>query len=269
MLTFSKNAQTAEQQMQAVIFYLTTFGYIDGDFDQSEREFVSQYIRKLVTHRVATGMPDADDKLKAELTQKYTTHFNEEFERIDQRVKDLFTEVVVESEDQHNYVQSRLKLKCFEIFQSFDEGGQEELMETVDELLMADGVAHPAEVKFRAELAALLESDLGVELIDEGARPPVSVTDAAELVPESFTHPFFAQFEHHYSGDQSTLIKQLDGDKSVIDKTVQLFASQAAAGLNKLKGKHSVDELAGQGQFLDGHIYAVAPEPGRTYELTV
>jgi len=269
MLTFSKNPQIAERQMQAVIFYLTTFGYIDGDFDITEREFVSDYIRKLVEHRVATGMPDADAALKAELTEKYTAHFHEEFERIDRRVKELFTEVVVEGEDQHNFVQSKLKLKCFEIFQSFDQSGQESLMETVDELLMADGVAHPAEVKFRAELAALLESDLGVELVEEGVRPAVSVTDAAELVPDSWNHPFFSKFEHHYSGDRDTLIKQLEADKSVIDKAVELFASQAAKGLNRLKGKKKVEDLAGQGQFLDDHVYVVAPEPGRSYELTV
>jgi hypothetical protein len=255
--------------MQAVIFYLTTFGYIDGDFDESERVFVADYIRKLVAQRVATGMPDADDQLRAELTEKFTRHFHEEFERIDRRVKDLFNEVVVTGEDQHNYVQSKLKLKCFEIFQSFDAAGQEALMETVDELLMADGIAHPAEVKFRAELAALLEEDLGIELVEDVGRPSIVVADPADLVPEAYTHPFFDQFEHHYSGDPQTLLKQIEADKGLIDKTVQLFASQAAKGLNKLKGVHKVDELAGQGQFLDGHVYVVAPEPGRTYDVTV
>src|SRR5712671_7481655 len=52
MLTFSSDGPTADKQMRAVIFYLTTFGYIDGDFDASEKEFVRDYVRKLVAHRV-------------------------------------------------------------------------------------------------------------------------------------------------------------------------------------------------------------------------
>ena len=47
MLTFSQDGPTADKQMRAVIFYLTTFGYIDGDFDASEKDFVREYIRKL------------------------------------------------------------------------------------------------------------------------------------------------------------------------------------------------------------------------------
>ena len=53
MLKFSSKGPEAEKQMRAVIFYLTTFGYIDGDFDAAEKDFVRGYIRKLVAHRVA------------------------------------------------------------------------------------------------------------------------------------------------------------------------------------------------------------------------
>jgi hypothetical protein len=52
MLNFSNDAQVAESQMQAVIFMMTTFGYIDGDFDQREKEFVRDKIRTLVKSRV-------------------------------------------------------------------------------------------------------------------------------------------------------------------------------------------------------------------------
>ena len=60
MLTFSTNPDVAEQQMNAIIFYLTAFGYIDGDFDFTEKTFVRIYIRQLVTARAKTAMPDAD-----------------------------------------------------------------------------------------------------------------------------------------------------------------------------------------------------------------
>ena len=44
MLSFSADPQVAEKQMRAIIFYLTTFGYIDGDFDASEKSFVRAYL---------------------------------------------------------------------------------------------------------------------------------------------------------------------------------------------------------------------------------
>ena len=64
MLTFSTNPDVAEQQMNAIIFYLTAFGYIDGEFDFTEKTFVRIYIRQLVTARAKSGMPDADQRTR-------------------------------------------------------------------------------------------------------------------------------------------------------------------------------------------------------------
>ena len=52
MLTFSSKPEVAESQMQAVIFIMTTFGYIDGDFDQREKAVVRDRIRTLGEGRV-------------------------------------------------------------------------------------------------------------------------------------------------------------------------------------------------------------------------
>src|ERR1700736_5797165 len=151
--------------MHAVIFYLVTFGYIDGDFDAQEKGFVKEIIRQLIEHRARDAMPDAAKDVVDDVVTKYTRHFLEVFEGIDQNVKDLFTESVSECEDPTAFVHARLKVRCFEIFQSFDRAGQEQLMALIDKLLLADGVAHPAEVQFRSELANLLEGDLGIEIV--------------------------------------------------------------------------------------------------------
>jgi hypothetical protein len=60
MMTFSRDPKRAEQELHAVIFYLVTFGYIDGDFDSREKAFVKDTIRKLVEHRANAAMPEAD-----------------------------------------------------------------------------------------------------------------------------------------------------------------------------------------------------------------
>ncbi len=269
MLTFSKEPEVAERQMQAIIFYLTTFGYIDGDFDQKEKEFVREYIRKLVDQRVATAMPDAEATLKAELSQRFTTHFHEVFENIDHHVKELFTEAVANNEERDAFVHAKLKLKCFEIFKSFERGGQEELMATVDSFIEADGEVHPAEVKFRAELAALLEADLGIELEESGERRSVEISGEIHLAHEPATHPFFDQFEHHYSSDPDSLAAQLAADRALLDDVIGLYAKQRETGTGLLTGKQSLEEIERGSEFLDGHIYVCKPPPDRAYEITV
>lgn len=270
MLTFSKDGPTADKQMRAVIFYLTTFGYIDGDFDQSERAFVRDYVRKLVESRVNDAVPESDAKLRHELTQKFTTHFHEVFEGIDRQVKELFTEAVAEGESQDTFVHSKLKLRCFEIFKGFDQKNQEELMDTIDELIQADGQVHPAEAKLRGELAALLEEDLGVELIEEeeGGRS-IAVSKNAVLVPSLENHPFFEQFEHHYTTDSIRLKRQVEADRKLIDQVIAQLDKQRAPGAGKLSGKRTVAELVGTEPFFDGHVHVLSPKPGREYELIV
>jgi len=268
MIRFSTDPVVAEKQMQAVIFYVTTFGHIDGDFDLSEREFVRLYIRRLVEHRVdSAGV--GEDALRAELVDKYTKHFHEVFEGIDRHVKELFTEAVASDEDQDAFVHAKLKLRCFEIFQSFDRETQEQLMEAIDDLIDADGQAHPAEVKFRAELAQLLEADLDIEMIDETPHPPVHVETPVELHPSLETHPFFDQFEFHYSRDPDKLQRQASADMALIDRTIAVIDAQRQKGRGKLAGKHSIAELANEEPFLDDFVHVLPPKPGREYELTV
>jgi uncharacterized tellurite resistance protein B-like protein len=267
MLTFSDKGAEAEKQMRAVIFYLVTFGYIDGDFDAAEKEFVRGYVKRLVAHRVASA--GLDQSLSSELTSKFTTHFLEVFESIDRQVMDLFTEAVAEGEAQDTFVHAKLKLRCFEIFKSFDEQSQEQLMQTVDELIKADGQVHPAEAKFRAELADLLNEQLGVELLEDDTERPFAVSERQVIATKAEDHPFFAQFEQHYSANREALVRQVASDRSLMDRVTAIWDQQRALGRNKLKGKTNVNQFAPGSEFLDGHVHLLAPERGKEYELTI
>jgi hypothetical protein len=271
MITFSSDPARAEQEMHAVIFYLVTFGYIDGDFDQAERSFVRETIRTLIEHRADVAMPDADAAIRAEVVSKFTRHFHEVFEGIDQNVKELFTESVSEGEDPKVFVHARLKVRCFEIFQSFDRNGQEQLMGLIDSLLLADGVAHPAEVQFRAELSALLEADFGVELLDdeEASASNVSV-EAPDALPRSLRdHAFFKPMEFHFSRDTETIARQVTADRQLIDRALAVLAEKRKQGEGKLRGKKAVSDLAGEPPFLDGYVFVRMPKEKERYELTV
>src|SRR4029079_5833244 len=104
----------------AIIFYLTAFGYIDGNFDFTEKTFVRIYIRQLVTARAKAAMPDADSRTRDGVVGKFVAHFLEVFEQVDRSVKELFDEVVADGEDVEKFVYAKLKLKSYEIFQTFD-----------------------------------------------------------------------------------------------------------------------------------------------------
>lgn len=258
--------------MHAVIFYLVTFGYIDGDFDAQEKGFVRDIIGQLIEHRATEAMPDAAKDVRDDVIKKYTQHFHEVFEGIDQNVKDLFTESVSEGEDPKAFVHAKLKVRCFEIFNSFDRGGQEQLMALIDHLLLADGVAHPAEVQFRGELAHFLEEDMGIEMDDEGegdVSKSVVLDRPRASLPSTIDHPFFKPFEHHFSADPGTITRQMGADRALIDRALAVFAEQRKHGAGRLAGKKNIGELAGTEPFLDGHVYVRMPKPGQKYDLTV
>ena len=270
MLTFSTNPDVAEQQMNAIIFYMTAFGYIDGNFDFTEKTFVRIYIRQLVTQRANTALPDADAKTREEVINKFTTHFHEVFEQVDRSVRGLFDEAVADGEDVEKFVYAKLKLRSYEIFQSFDRDNQQELLSTIDELIYADGSVHPSEKKFREEIEALLDVPLGDQDIEVVSTKNVEVTEpVAPPRPKIDDHPFFQMFEHHYSADPDRIKKQIDADLALLHRFSEQLQAQRTKGQGKLAGHQSVAEFAGQAPFLDGHVYVHPINPDRVYDITV
>jgi hypothetical protein len=270
MLTFSTNPDLAEQQMNAIIYYLTAFGYIDGKFDFTEKAFVRVYIRQLVSARADAAMPGADAALRDEVVERFVTHFLEVFEQVDRSVRELFDEAVADGEDVERFVYARLKLRCYEIFHSFDRANQRELLATLDELIYADGNLHPAEARFRAELDSLLGAGASAQAGAAGAAEVRwAIEGPAARAPRLDDHPFFAAFEQHYSADPHRLRAQTAADLELMRRFSARLAAQRAAGAGRLAGAATVGDLAGSAPFLDGHVYVHPAEPGRRYELTV
>ena len=269
MMVFSNDAKVAEQQMHAVIFYLTTFGYIDGDFDLSEKAFIRDHIKRLVEARVDGAKKGLDPKLRAEMVGKYSRHFNEVFDQFDHQVRDLFTEAVSEGENQAAFVRAKLKLRCYEIFKGFNEDNQINILATVDEFIQADGRVHEAESLFRRELGELLHTEVRVDGGDEAGASQVAIAEPEKLEPRLPNHPFFERFERHYSADKEIIARQAAADLDLINQHMAKLDEQRTAGIGRLLGKHAAGDFAPGTQLLDEHVYVINPKAGQRYELLV
>lgn len=270
MLTFSDDPRAAEQQMQAIIWYLTAIGHLDGDFDESEREYVRDHVAQLVTKRANAALAH-DAELRTSVVDKWTKHFHEIADSVATEVGAYFTESVAEGEDTHQFVTAKLKLRCFELFKGFDVPGRRQLMTVADAMIEADGVVHPAEAEFRTQLAALLDApeelpDVDLEPITDG----MTLIEAAQVrVPRQDDHPFLQSFEREWDRNPSAFAAQAEADLRLIQAVHERLDKMRVAGKGRLDGAKDVGAFAGQDPFLDGHVHVLPPKPGLEYELLV
>jgi hypothetical protein len=269
LIAFSSDPKIAEQEMHAIIFYLTSFGYIDGDFDENERAFVRDYIGKLVAVRADEAKLDA--ATRADVVARWTEHFHEVLAENDAHIRSLFTESVAEGEDPQKFVLAKLKLRCFELFKGFDEENRAGLLSTVDELMYADGVVHPNEMAFRNELYRLLTApmeldDTDIEAVPAGA---VVVGEPKKLAPREVDHAFLKNFEWEFAHDPAIFAKQAESDLDLMRRVMDKLGEQRARGARRLATGADLGAFAGQDPFLDGHVYVVPPARDKSYELLV
>jgi hypothetical protein len=269
MMPFSSDPKVAEQEMHAIIYYLTAFGYVDGDFDSAEKGFLRDYIGRLVAGRADQAIP-GESPLKVELVTKWTKHFHEVMDAIDHEIKENLSEPTADGEDSHSFALSRLKLRCFELFKMFDEDGRRALLATADELIAADGKVDVAEEMLQKEMLRLLDApvelgDAEIEMIEAG---DVVIEDAAKVASRLVNHPFFERTEWHYASDKETFAKQAERDLDVVRKTMARLEEQRARDRGKLALGTTFADFANDAPFSDGHVMVHHPR-GKDYELLV
>lgn len=285
MITFHADPRIAEQQMQAVIFYLTAFGHIDGSFDKTEKSYIRDYVGKLVRGRAQAVLGDRAPEFQHDI-DRTIAHFHLVIDETQRQIESLFTESVAEGESTEQFVLAKLKLRCFELFRRFDDATRSQLLASVDELMFADGTAHPSEEAFRRELYRLLFEPIDVddeELEEVESAPEVLLSaDLQEIEPGAVIigapkkldparpdHPFFRAFEHPYAKDPQTFAVQSSADMALMDRFLAALEEQRAAGAGRLAGLADFASAQPGARFLDGHVFVDRPAPGERRELLV
>lgn len=262
MLTFSTDSMAHEAEMQAIIWYLTGIAYLDGHFDQTERQYLRDQVVALVEQRARAIVGD-DLAEHQEAIDRWVIHFHEAVDTVAAEVAGYFTESPAEGEDITRFVTARLKLRCFELLERFDAGGRRQLMQVADELIAADGVVHPAERAFRDDLERLLAEpdvidDALVTHLEEGS---VVVEAASPLAVRLDDHPFLRALERDWSRDPARFAEEAESDLRLIRSFMDRLDEKRAAGAGRLAGKREVGEFAPGDSFLDGHVHVYrAPE---------
>lgn len=274
MISFSADPNAAEQEMRAVIYYLTAFGFVDGSFDVEEMGFVLRFVRELVEARAASA-PGISPEIRAELVEKWTRHFEEVAEEVAQEIDAHTKEPVAEGEADGAFVMTRVKLRCFELFTRFDETSRERLLSIAEGMMAADGVVHPEELKFRDELHALLdapqledvEEDLELELEVPGDR--VNIRPAARRPIQHDGHEFLTLGEWDYPSDPEGFAREAERDVNLAERIIRRLDAARAKGEGKLVGAKNFRDFDGGEPFLDGHVHVLPPPPSGEMELLV
>jgi uncharacterized tellurite resistance protein B-like protein len=260
VIVLADSPELAVEQLRAIILYLTTLAWADGEYHEQERTFVYHRIQKLVAHNVHYRRRNQSAAEKAAIIEAQTYHFKKIAAELDRDVQAMFDEAVVKKEGREAHVRDKLELRCFEVLRSFDPEARRLLLESCDELILADGVEHPAEKRLRTELVKLL----AVPAEDEqaaAALPPlaIKVAPATTLTPRVANHDFFTALERPYPTDPGPLRKEAEADRKLVRQALAVLARQRKAGADQLQGKITVDEL-GRKPFLDGFVYFLPPE---------
>jgi tellurite resistance protein len=264
-----------DQEMDAIIYYLTAFAHIDGSYDQEEKRFIEQFITKLVGYRTRLALRDASPEVRETQVARWTRYFQHVFASIELEIASHFTESVADGENAHEFVFSRLKLRCYELFRRFSREDQQKLLQLADELMQADGQVHPNEAKFRAELAELLAYGEDFELIEADEEEPATVRrmlvvrEPTMPAPRVENYDIFQAFERPFPRDRGAFAAQFEREQAVIERAIATLQEQQSQGKGKLSGLQDVSELEGKGAFLDGYVYGYWPDPAHPCELLV
>ena len=179
---------------------------------RARRSFVREYIAQARSSIARTGaMPDAaTERPRRSVVAKFTTHFHEVFEGIDQNVKELFTESVSRGRGPEGVrpreAQAAL-LRDLPELRSRRARSSSSTRSTTLHPGRRRGASGRGEVPRRAR-ALCSRQDLGIELVEDDERRTARVespsTRRVDAGAEHVDHPFFKPFEYHYSADPET-----------------------------------------------------------------
>lgn len=261
----------AQRQLQAVLFALITLGYVDGSFDPRERRLIEETIGELVESWLqrSAALGSLEPEMLATIRGYQRQQLFEVLDSIDQSLARLMaTEVAVEDE-RERFISSRLVLGCFEVLTALEEDQRQTLLQLVDRLIAADGVIHPAEVRFREALVSNLLRRPTPR--SPSAERPFHFTVTREPLPVDapFEPPLLAEVERPFPSGVRELRKAAAADIRLMQRAMKTLGHLRDGGWGRLRSVPNVEALVGQAPFVDTLVYAFPASPSRRTDYLI
>lgn len=263
MLELSSDSAANERQIRALTFCLVAFGYIDGELDPAEAAFIRGELGALARRRAEV---DSDGDTPSFEAQHLAT-----FEHFDALVRNYFTESVGDGETHGRFVTSKLKLGCLELLGRLEENARRVVVESVEQLMHADGKVHPNEAAFFEEVSALLDAPIELDDSDllEFSERVFRIGAPMALAARGDDHPLLRAGEWDFSHDPSAFSDQSETELRLLAKVEELYRSLRGRGAGILANAKTAEDIAPGPRWLDGRVYVQNPAPDREHELLV
>jgi hypothetical protein len=253
VLLLADDPHVAGEQLRAILTYLITLSHVDGEYSPVERDFVARRLRGLVAHYVHTHHASLPPLERNATIDGHVGTFALIADDIVLEVRAMLDEAVLAREGSATHVADKLRIRSAEILASFDAEARAELLQACDELILADGVVHPAEQRLRQDVEALLAAAEGPP---PRPLPPARITfapmQALEASPRDLD--LFSELEIPLAQADKQLKRELASEQQRVRQVSAELAARRAHGHGSLDGTHDVGELADRGDFLDGWV---------------
>ncbi len=267
----------AETNFSAIVDLLLTIGYIDGDFDHREQEFIRQYMHSVLLLIEESAEPDQ----AAAMVEEWRKYFEDLYRHFRTEVSALSDQAKRPDEDPEAYVPPTLRDRAVAVYKDLPVQDQETAMELLHGLIHADGPITPAEQTLYEDLAfhnapppAVVMPTAQMQALS-GSEPPPAAPDHGPLIigPQvwldlvSGSDPILDPLEQTYSPHPVERQSQVEWDYQLIQRAMTQWQRQRSEGTGRLAGLNLVDQIPPGSRFLDGYVYAMRPD--RPVELIV
>jgi hypothetical protein len=235
--------------VEAVIDLLLTVGYVDGLLHEDEKQFIAQYLDRVIEH-VSTS-PDERARMRTRIDDAYA--------RLDKEIAALAAEVVAAGDNK--FMKNRLKVRAVARFRGFPPADQKVALEVFELVMRTDGSISDQERELHDELRAYFHAtpSLPEAAPPEPAVDMLRVEPQAELPLAAMTHPLLDAIEHPYPADHAAFEAQVASDYHLVFQAITVWERQRARGNGRLTGVTDIGQFPQGARFLDGHVHLLRP----------
>jgi hypothetical protein len=280
--------EMSTERLATILNFLVTFAHIDGEFHQSEQEWIASHLEGLLNKIISTSVTP---EMRAHMRARSEAQLEVVFTRVTQDMHQLAEEIPRDRTGAHlgweqrkAFIYSRLKMRCVELLRGVSDGDRQHMLGLLDALIRADGKIDPAELKLREELlqlasmnppaygpppAAPPQQQGAPSAVSSAPRRAIAIVPTHWNPPKAEDPPVLRTLEQAFSPHPTELRSQLQREQQRIGGALVAWGRQRDVGNGRLAGHRRVTDFPEGSFFLDQFTYVLRPVPSRPLDLVV